>query len=99
MEIVYFFLKAAPPVPIIEVMSALGFCRECGNLFQKHYHYCPFCGKKQGDPPGEAERIAQPAARKGAKAVREAYLERLTKLEKRLRLMDEELDAFIVRRR
>lgn len=81
-------------------MGALGFCRECGNLFQKHYHFCPFCGNpNRSEENGEAGRREQPEAKKGAKAVREAYLERLTKLEKRLYLMDQELDAFIVQRR
>jgi hypothetical protein len=79
-------------------MSALGFCRECGNLFQKHYNYCPFCGNKQREP-GETEETDQTLPKKGAKAVREAYLERLVCLEKRLSLIDQELDAFIVHHR
>ncbi len=79
-------------------MGALGFCRECGNLFQKNYHYCPFCGNKQRSP-GETEETERPLPKKGAKAVREAYLERLVSLEKRLSLMDQELDAIILHRR
>jgi hypothetical protein len=89
-------------VPIIILMSALGFCRECGNLFQKHYRYCPFCGtrNRQGESgDGDAEPASQPVSKKGAKAVRQAYIERLTRLEKRLSLMDQELDAFIVHHR
>jgi hypothetical protein len=79
-------------------MSALGFCRECGHLYQKHYSYCPFCGNKNRDF-GEADETVERAVKKGAKAVREAYLNRLIQLEKRLGLLDRELDTFIVRRR
>jgi len=84
------------------VMSALGFCRECGNLFQKHYRFCPFCGtpNRQGEAGGgDSERPSQPPQKKGAKAVREAYIERLARLEKRLSLIDQELDAFMVHHR
>jgi hypothetical protein len=79
-------------------MSALGFCRECGNLYQRHYHYCPFCGNKRRDDD-QAEDTTVIPARKGAKAVRMEYLERLACLEKRLSLIDQELDAFIVHHR
>jgi hypothetical protein len=78
-------------------MSALGFCRECGNMIQKHYHYCPFCGDPQkGVPetdvrPPASPRINDPVTRT------QGYLFRLNKLEQRLNRLDDELDTLLER--
>jgi hypothetical protein len=78
-------------------MSALGFCRECGNMIQKHYHYCPFCGDRQGREP-VAVGAARP--RKAGYATRtRGYLDRLQHLDERLSLIDRELNEFIARPR
>ncbi len=74
-------------------MSALGFCRECGNMIQKHYRYCPFCGDRQ-EPPREQPtvRAALPARRADPVTRARMYLERLNSLERRLIQLDRELD-------
>ena len=74
-------------------MSALGFCRECGNMIQKHYRYCPFCGDRQGQPDRPVVRAPSRPARKTDPVSRtKGYLARLCQLERRLSLLDQELD-------
>ncbi len=79
-------------------MSALGFCRECGNMIQRHYHYCPFCGDRQGQAPVPPGEMPRPSRQEDPVTRARGYLDRLSRLENRLILLDRELDSLIDRR-
>jgi hypothetical protein len=76
-------------------MSALGFCRECGNMIQKHYRYCPFCGDRQEPPRDHPTVYTAPVVRRADPVTRaRVYLERLLNLQRRLDELDRDLVEF-----
>jgi hypothetical protein len=79
-------------------MSALGFCRECGNLIQKHYHYCPFCGDRQGYVPEPAAEKFRTHPRPDPVTRTRDFLARLDGLSQKLALLDRELDELVEKR-
>jgi hypothetical protein len=75
-------------------MSALGFCRKCGNMIQKHYRFCPFCGDRQWAPADPANMAHHaPPAKTDPVSRTKNYLARLCRLDRKLSQLDRELEA------